>query len=248
MAKVNNFLTERLKKAQEKLSKMTHLAELSSSGGLSSFSGVFKVQKLSDQEQNHLRNILHDFGEENYEIESDLSELMAITSEVKAISNQAAILHGERIKKAQSILKNYKDGAFSAWLMITYGNRQTPYNFLQYYELQLALPHLLHEKLDSMPRQVVYALAAREGDLKLKQDIINSYEGQSKQELLAVIRKTFPLSIRDKRAQNLKAVTVASLRRIRHSLEAAGFSPSDEDKKEIIKELKEFMRFISEKN
>lgn len=64
----------------------------------------------------------------------DLAELSLITSEVKAINNQAAILHGERIKKAQTLLKSYQEGAFSAWLNATYGNRQTPYNLMQYYE------------------------------------------------------------------------------------------------------------------
>ena len=47
-------------------------------------------------------------------------------------------------KERKTILKNYRDGAFSAWLIATYGNRQTPYNFLQYYELYITLPEHLH--------------------------------------------------------------------------------------------------------
>ncbi|NGX37987.1 MAG: hypothetical protein K1000chlam2_01156, partial [Chlamydiae bacterium] len=42
MVKVNDLLSSRFKKASEKLSKMTNLAEMSTSGSLSSFSGVFR--------------------------------------------------------------------------------------------------------------------------------------------------------------------------------------------------------------
>ena len=147
MAKVNSLLSERLKLPLEKLSKMTNLAEMSSSGHLSSFSGVFKVSELSDKEQEQLRFLLEEYGE-GQDIGQDFTSLSAITSEVKAINNQAAILHGERIKKAQELLKKYREGAFTFWLIQTYGNRQTPYNFLQYYELYQSLPHILLSKLD----------------------------------------------------------------------------------------------------
>ena len=115
MSKVNSLLTQRLKLATEKFSKMTNLAELSSSGNLSSFAGVFRVSGLSEKEKEILLTILSQYRSENYDIGEDLESLIAITSEVKAINNQAAILHGERIKKAQEILKNYQDGAFSAY-------------------------------------------------------------------------------------------------------------------------------------
>ena len=153
MAKVNTLLTERLKKPSEKLSKMSTLAEMSSSGNLSSFSGVFRVAQLSTKEHENLQQLLTQYRKEEGSSLRDLEQLVSLTSEVKAINNQASILHGERIKKAQEILKRYQDGAFSAWLMQTYGNRQTPYNFLQYYELYIALPQVLIPKLSSMPKQ-----------------------------------------------------------------------------------------------
>ncbi|MBX3718331.1 MAG: CT583 family protein [Parachlamydiales bacterium] len=238
MAKMNSLLTQRLKVATEKLSKMTNLVEMSSTGNLSSFSGVFRVSPLSEREQESLQQILDHFREEAQEISEDLTELSAITAEVKAINNQAIILHGERIQKAQTILKKYRDGAFSAWLVATYGNRQTPYNFLQYYELYTSLPHTLHSKLDEMPRQAVYSLASREGSFDQKQEIVASYRGQPKQELLSLIRQTFPLAESDKRAQNLGDFAISSLKRLHLQLSTAPFNPTSSQKKQINEWLK----------
>ncbi|MBM3208341.1 MAG: hypothetical protein FJZ57_07065, partial [Chlamydiae bacterium] len=181
MAKVNSLLSERLKKATEKLSKMSNLAEMSSSGNLSSFSGVFRVSQLTPQEQDQIRGLLNQYASVEDHNPQDFDLLLSITSEVKAINNQAAILHGERIKKAQELLKRYRDGAFSAWLIHTYGNRQTPYNFLQYYELYNALPQMLVPKLEEMPKQALYTLASRDGTLEQKQEIIKNYQGETKQ-------------------------------------------------------------------
>lgn len=233
MSKINSLLSERMKSPKEKFSKMTNLAEMSSSGNLSSFSGVFRVSSLTAKEKEALEGILTIFRSEGKEIEEDLASLVAITSEVKAINNQAAILHGERIKKAQEILKGYRDGAFSAWLVATYGNRQTPYNFLQYYELYLALPQLLHPKLDEMPRQAVYILASRNGDLEKKEALVRNYQGQPKNELISQIRDTFPLSKNDKRAQNLAEVAISTLTKLCQTIDHPNFSPSKKQQKTL---------------
>ncbi|MGE5196548.1 MAG: CT583 family protein [Anaerolineae bacterium] len=230
MGKVNSLLTQRLKLATEKLSKMTNLAELSSSGNLSSFSGVFRITPLSSKEQEAIQEILESYKEEETNTQEDLRSLLSITSEVKAINNQAAILHGERIKKAQEILGRYRDGAFTAWLIATYGNRQTPYNFLQYYELYTSLPNMLHPQLDAMPRQAVYTLASRSGPLEKKEAIIKGYNGQPKQELLSLIRLTFPLEKDDKRAQNLASYAINALVRLRKLLNHPHFTPSVKQK------------------
>jgi hypothetical protein len=240
MAKVNFLLSERLKVATEKLSKMTNLAEMSTSGQLSSFAGVFKISELTEKEQDMLRLILTEYGEEGQDIHQDFVHLSAITSEVKAINNQAAILHGERIKKAQEILKKYRDGAFTLWLIETYGNRQTPYNFLQYYELYLALPQMLLPKLDEMPRQAAYTLASRQGDFEKKEEIIRSYNGQTKQELLDLIRRTFPLAERDRRAQDLGVNLIKGLQRIVDFLQQheVSLNPSQQKKaKQLLSEI-----------
>jgi hypothetical protein len=244
MVKVNSLLAQRLKMATEKLSKMTNLVEMSSSGNLSSFSGVFRIAELNEKEKEVLISLLTQYKNDSQEIGDDLSQLSALTAEVKAINNQAIILHGERIKKAQEILKNYRDGAFSAWLIAAYGNRQTPYNFLQYYELYTALPEKLHSKLDEMPRQAVYSLASRNGDQQQKQGIIQSYHGQPKQELLKLIRETFPLAENDRRAQNLTDIAISNLRRLQSQLSTHTFSPSPKQKTQLLQILKELKTLI----
>ena len=193
MVKVNSLLALRLKSATEKLSKMTGLVERSSSGNLSSFSGVFRVAPLNEKENEALVSLLEQYKNETQEIKEDLFQLSTLTAEVKAINNQAIILHGERIKKAQEILKNYRDGAFSAWLIATYGNRQTPYNFLQYYELYKALPEHLHSKIDEMPRQAVYSLASREGNPQQKEQIVKNYSGQPETGIAQTDPRNIPL-------------------------------------------------------
>ena len=242
MAKINSLLSQRLKSATEKLSKMTSLATRSSSGDLSSFSGVFRVSPLSENEHEKIVNILTDFSKnEATDIEEDLSLLTSLTSEVRAINNQAAILHGERIKRAQDILKKYKDGAFTAWLLATYGNRQTPYNFLQYYDLYRALPHILHPKLEEMPRQALYTLASRSGSMAKKEAIIKNYQGEAKQELLSKIRKVFPLPKKDRRAQDLADVVITQLKRLQRLFHEPHFEPTKKQKA-VLKELLDSFR------
>lgn len=247
MAKVNSFLSERFKAATKSLSKMTTLAEMSSKGDLSSFSGVFKVSPLSTKEQDYLAYILREYGEESQDIQMDLQSLIAITSEVKAIQNQAALLHGERIKRAGEILKGYKDGAFTAWLIATYGNRQTPYNFLQYFEFYSSISQVLHDKLDAMPRQAVYSLASRNGPMEKKQEIIENYNGQPKQELLVLIRKTFPLEKTDKRASDHALHIVSALLKAKEFLQDADFTPTPEQKKKIEKQIHALQTLLSRK-
>lgn len=236
MVKFNDLLNLRLRSKDKQKPKMTALAELSNEGSLSSFSGVFKMNALNETEKENISNILQDYIDENKEIdfETDLKNLIALTSEVKAITNQAVILHGERIKKAQLILKNYKEGAFTLWLNETYGNRQTPYNFLQYYEFYMDMPADLRPQIDSMPRQAIYTLASRGGDLEKKQDIVKNYKGQPKQELLTIIRKLFPLSDEDKRQPNIADQAIITLKRLKSIFSHPLFKPTDEQKKQIL--------------
>ena len=228
MAKFSSLLSLRLKQKENKTPKMTALAERSNSGKLSSFSGIFQVSPLSDQEKDTLANILKNFQEyEGYDSSDDLVELTKITSEVKAITNQAVMLHGERIKKAQSILKNYKEGAFTIWLIETYGNRQTPYNFLQYYEFYSAISQDLKTKVDAMPRQAIYTLASRAGEIERKEDIVKNYKGESKKEILDKIRVEFPLDRDDKRLPNIANQAISSLIRLKSLLSHQLFDPTE---------------------
>lgn len=220
MSKFNDLLNLRFKSRNVQSShKMTALVERSKNGQLSSFSGVFRVSALNEKEKEAILSILQAHRSNNaIDIEDDFTVLSAITSEVKAIANQAIILHGERIKRAQELLKKYRDGAFTAWLYATYGNRQTPYNFLQYYEFYTILSPSLHPLMDQMPRQAIYTLASRNGSLERKEAIIKNYSGQAKKELLKLIRLEFPLSEDDKRLPHLATQVIHFLRKARETI------------------------------
>ena len=217
MNKVNKFLSQRLKR-NDKSNKMATLATQSMQGNLTSFAGIFGFSELSSTEKEILSQLLKKFAEKDKDTSEDLKSLITLTSEVKAINNQAIILHGERIKAAQDILKGYRDGAFTTWLINTYGNRQTPYNFLQYYEFYIKIPQSLRPMLEVMPKQAVYTLASRVGNIDEKQTIVQNYQGETKSELIEIIRETFPISDKDKRKQSIGIGMINSLERLRQNL------------------------------
>jgi hypothetical protein len=247
MGKFQALLNLRLHQKDSPKAKMTSLVERANEGNLSSFSGIFRVNPLNQKETDSLQELLQQFKKEEYEgTQQDLQTLSAITSEVKAITNQAVMLHGERIKKAQDILKNYKDGAFTAWLLATYGNRQTPYNFLQYYEFYTSMPKNLQPIVDQMPRQAVYTLASRAGQSSVKEEIVKNYQdGQTKQELLSLIRKAFPLDRDDKRLPNVAGQAVSSLKRLLDLFSHPLFHPKEDEAKEIKALLKQLSTLLS---
>jgi hypothetical protein len=230
MGKINALLTERLKKTQAS-SKMAAMARQSANGNLTSFSGVFSIADLSEMEKTGIEAILREYAHDSQIIAKDLNTLISITSEVKAINNQAALLHGERIKKAQNILTRYRDGAFTAWLISAYGNRQTPYNLMQYYEFCEAMPKTLRVQIELMPRQAIYTLASREGPLDKKKRIVEDYKGQTKAELLNLIRKMFPLDGQDKRLKSSGESIVKILKQLFRKLKSgpAAFSHSQKE-------------------
>lgn len=245
MADVNAILNQRIKK-NESSSKMAAMAKQSATGNLTSFAGVFSVVELNEKEKNFLEQILKEYVQENGDITADLNQLISITAEVKAINNQAAILHGERIKKAHRILTRYRDGAFTAWLMAAYGNRQTPYNLMQYYEFYEVLPRNLRPQLEAMPRQAIYTLATRSGSLEKKQEIIANYQGETKTEVLTLIRQAFPLSEQDKRHQKRSAALIKHLKRLGIELKNSQLSFTNNQKKEINFLLKELQEWINQ--
>jgi len=128
------------------------------------------------------------------EAQKDCTDLLSITSEIRSITKQSIMLHGERISKARSILNKYKKRAFMRWLDVTYGNRQTPYNFLYYYNLYQAVPQKEQTLIQKMPVRAAYLLSSRDGDMKKKLEIIRKHANSPQRELLTVIRKEFPTS------------------------------------------------------
>lgn len=233
MTDLKALLNQRIKKS-ENATKMTEMAKQSATGNRSSFTGIFGFAELSPHEREYLQALLQEYGQDDEDISDDLEQLAFITSEVKAINNQAALLHGERIKKAHSILIRYRDGAFSAWLIATYGNRQTPYNLMQYYEFYESIPKDLRPQLESMPRQAVYTLASRAGDLKTKQKIVANYQGETKAELLSLIRQAFPLDNDDKRRVSMGESMIAVLSKLYGNVTSRQESVTNSQKRAII--------------
>jgi len=245
MAKFSSLLSLRMKQKDSQKPKMTALVKQSNEGNLSSFSGLFQVSPISEKEKNILEELLNNFqANKEYDIKNDLEILSNITSEVKAITNQAVMLHGERISKAQSVLKNYNNGAFTAWLITTYGNRQTPYNFLQYYDFCSKMPNHLLPIIDEMPRQAVYTLASRTGENTKKEEIIKNYNGESKKEMLNIIRNQFPLNRDDKRLPNIANQSISSLIRLKILFKHSLFETTDQQKNKIYQLLDELFSLI----
>jgi hypothetical protein len=245
MSQVNAILTERMKKPAN-VSKMAEMARQSASGNLTSFSGLFQISELSVKEKASIEELLSNYAAEQQEIQTDLSELIAITAEVKAINNQAALLHGERIKKAHQILIRYRDGAFTAWLVATYGNRQTPYNLMQYYEFCEAMPKQLRSQIEMMPRQSIYVLATRVGSLERKRQIVESYQGETKDEMLEIIRKAFPLEQADKRQHSIGHVLLKEAKKLYQKAESSSLSFTSLEKKQLIKVLNDFKDLVEQ--
>lgn len=199
------------------------------------------------QERQLLRGLLEQYAPDEHEqIDQDLSSLINLTKEVRAINNQAALLHGERIKKAQTILKNYKEGAFTAWLKSTYGNRQTPYNLLQYYDFVMSMPKELRGQVEQMPRQAVYTLASRSGEMERKLEIVEKFTGQTKNELLSEIRDAFPLPEGDRRRQDIALGSVQMLKKVHTLLKRRQDQFAAEQKESIYHLLEEIRTLLNE--
>lgn len=222
--------------------KVKALAKESNDGVRSSFGGLFRALELTDSEKTNLEDLLNKFSlESETDISKDFQELAQITSEVRAINNQAAMLHGERIMRAQKILKNYREGAFTAWLLAAYGNRQTPYNFLVYFEFFQNLPHELKPKAEAMPRQAVYVLATRNVPFEDKKAVVSSYSGQTKRQMLELIRDSFPLPEKDKRQTSCGEKIVHDLKAILHLYEKGHKSITKQEKSTIAGVLSAFL-------
>ena len=199
MKDLDSFLTERLQKRNQ-----THVETLADRKDPSIQNRGFGVVPLDPKEEEALYNILAQNREETLphkNIDDDIKTLKRITEEVKAIDGQAILLHGERIKKAQLLLKGYREGAFTSWLLEVYKNRQTPYNFLQYYEFYQSLTETLRKKIVQMPKQAVYTLASRDGPFATKKALVEKWYHEPKEVILQKIRTEFPLPPKDARTK-----------------------------------------------
>ncbi|MCY3974498.1 MAG: CT583 family protein [Simkaniaceae bacterium] len=237
LSSLNSLIMGRLKSRDKE--KVRSLAVRSASGSLSGFSGVFRPVPATEKETALLRQLLERHGRGGVRPEEDLEMLIALTSEVKAIAAQAVILHGERILRVRDLLKKYGSGAFSAWLIHTYGNRQTPYNFLHYYEFYTSLSDEVRAVVDDMPKQAIYTLAGRHVARERKIAFIERYRGETKTELLAKLRKEFPLSQKDGRREDRVRALRTCLTKALYMARDDLFAPEEPEAEEIRRILQE---------
>lgn len=185
------------------------------------FGAMFGAVKLLEEEEKEIEYLLsQDFKSEGMREEQvgrDIHSLIEITSQIRSIERQSIVLHGERIARARDILKAYKEGAFTAWMMTAYGNRQTPYSLLQYYEFYRDLSKELQNRMQSMPRKAAYALASRSGDIERKKEILQNYHNLKQEKIITIIQETFPLDAEDRRRG--KDSTTALIEQMQKSLE-----------------------------
>ena len=85
---------------------------------------------------------------------------------------------------------------------------------MQYYDFYHALPAQVRSKAEEMPRQALYTLASRDGDLKQKIAFVTCYKGETKQALLIKIRDLFPLAEQDKRREKRGEALIRDVERI----------------------------------
>lgn len=204
-----------------------------------SFKGIFGEGKLTEEDNLQLQQILSDYFEpgviKDDQVNEDFQSLTRLTSEVKAINQQSVLLHGVRIKKAQELLANYKNGAFSQWLTLCYGNRQTPYSHLRYYELYNSMPTQEQDLIANIPKKAAYLLACRDDvSIDRKMDFIKKYKDQSQKDIISLIQELFPLKEGDKRKHKpLNQATLDTILELTKKLEKRKKYLLDEDFQKI---------------
>lgn len=238
MSKHNSLMRRFTSSKKEKVGA---LVERSRARQIPHFSAMLQGVSISSQEEDFLHALLEKYQTSGVNVHIDLQTLTAITSEVYAISNQSIVLHGERIKRAQTLFKVYREGAFSTWLIRMYGNRQTPYNFMQYFELYAILPLKLQKIMDKMPRQVIYTLSTRATSQEQKEAFIKNYRGETKNELLEKLRQIFPLAQQDKRNSDQVKRAQNQLKGALKAMKDPRFSPNEQEREacqQLIQEIK----------
>lgn len=175
---------------------------------VNNFISVFDPKPLDPEEEIRIQKLLFENiqlsgdseDRENAKLAGDFQEIKTLTAEIKAIHKQSLVLMGERIHKARTIFKTYRDGTFTIWLKETFKSKQTGYNILAYYEFYTALPSIeLKETFKNLPQKAAYALASREGELEDKVNILKDPALINAEDMLPFIREKLPLSESDKR-------------------------------------------------
>jgi hypothetical protein len=148
---------------------------------------------LDFDEESRIRDIIK---KDNSFEEVDLKEILDLSKRIKSIKAQEALIVGEAVKKAQTVLSNYSSGVFSEWLVELFGNVQTPYNFLRFFELYTLLKERSQKEYLSIPRRAAYKLAKVEGSTEQKEEFISLGKNKNASSLEEEIDILFPKSQR----------------------------------------------------
>ncbi len=200
-----------------------------------------QIKELDKREITRIEKIIVDHFIPNQrtdeEAEHDTKFIARITAEIKSIGRQALLLTGERIAKVQEALKYYRGGAFGKWLEMTFGSARTGYNALAYFNFFTSLPELdLQEKFKKLPQKAAYMLAARNGDLEKKIEIVREYHDvKNSEEVILLIQEKLPPLLDDVRRRTshhtkLIGAIVENLKKVHRKKE----SLSAEEKKELL--------------
>jgi hypothetical protein len=194
MSKVNEKALN-LFKRNESSNEFQEAFEVREASSTQDFIEKFLASPLSREEDSAIQNIL--WNEYRLEIEDeqvgvDYKNLLELTTQIRAIERQSVLLHGERVFKARNVLKKYRKGAFTQWLIVAYGNRQTPYSFLQYYEFFKALDDETQKMVQEMPKKAAYILARRRGGHEKKVEIIKKHYNSKPGEIIQIVQDIFP--------------------------------------------------------
>ena len=222
------------------------MATQSGAGNRSGFSGIFSlVENSVKKEKELLESMLKEYATDGVNITTDLHSLISITSEVKAINNQAAILHGERIKKAHAIPHPLPRRRF---FKLVDGRLRQPANALQFHAVLRLLPYHAQNaaaanRVDAKTSHLHTRNQNRSGGKEAGDCGIN---GETKTELLTRIRTEFPLDKLDKRRQKVGEGVIMSLKRLSDVLAQKPLTITREQKNTIYDLLAHVNHLISQ--
>ena len=185
--------------------------------------------ELTEAERSEIRTLLESHPKSGFsegEIRNHAEQLASITGQIKSISAQSVLLHGERIKQAKELLSGYGEGTFTQWLMTAYGNRQTPYSMLRYYEFYQSAPDQFRKVIESTPKKAVYLLASRNGSVKEKLELLIKNKDATQTELTRRIQTAYPTKETDKRKPS-NTPTINAMMKLCQRLEGKSLTRDD---------------------
>jgi hypothetical protein len=165
---------------------------------VNTFTSVFGKSELEEREASSIEQLVIQYAMPCHVSKSqsiqDVEEMKQLTAEIRSVGKRCLVLIGERVFKVRDILKRYKEGSFTQWLIGTFGCRRTGYNYLTYYEFYKQLPNNeLKEGFKKFPQKFAYKLASRKGDIGIKCDIVREYCTFPLEEIYKIIDEMLPL-------------------------------------------------------